>query len=75
MNPITPKTDHNLNSPHSINTPTNMVSKRILEYQTGEYFFTRNVMLHRVLGISNKEKHTLITWEIFLQNLGVHDLI
>ena len=29
------KTDHNLNSPHSINTPTNMVSKRILEYQTG----------------------------------------
>ena len=38
MNPITPKTDHNLNSPRSINTPTNMVSKRILEYQTGEYF-------------------------------------
>ena len=73
MNPITPKTDHNLNSPHSINTPTNMVSKRILEYQTGGQFFTRNVMLHRVLGISNKEKHTIISWEIFLQNLGVHD--
>ena len=75
MNPITPKTDHNLNSPHSINTPTNMMPKRILEYQTGGYLFTRNVMLHRVLGISNKEKHTLISLEIFLQNLGVHDLI
>ena len=69
MNPITPKTDHNLNSPRSINTPTNMVS------QTGGQFFTRNVMLHGVLGISNKEKRTLISWEIFLQNLGVHDLI
>ena len=31
MNPFTPKTDHYLNSPHSINTPTNMVSITIRE--------------------------------------------
>ena len=31
MNPFTPKTDHNLNSPHEINTPTDMVSITIRE--------------------------------------------
>ena len=31
MKPFTPKTDHNLNSSHKINTPTNMVSIRIRE--------------------------------------------
>ena len=31
MNPFTPKTDHNLNSPHKINTPIKMVSIRTRE--------------------------------------------
>ena len=31
INPFIPKTDHNLNSPHKINAPTNMVSIRIRE--------------------------------------------
>ena len=31
MNPFTPKTDRNLNSPHKPNTRTNMVSIRITE--------------------------------------------
>ena len=31
MNPFTPKIDHNLNSPHKINTPTKMVSIRTRE--------------------------------------------
>ena len=31
MNPFTLKTDHNLSSPHEINTPTNIVSIRIRE--------------------------------------------
>ena len=51
MNPFTPKIDHNLNSPHKINTPTKMVSIRTRENlnwtiifcpkrnQLGEFFF------------------------------------
>ena len=31
MNPFTLKTDHNLSPPHEINTPTTMVSIRIIE--------------------------------------------
>ena len=71
MNPFTPKTDHNLNSSHKINTPTNMVSIRIrenLNWRT--VFFTRNVMLHRILGIRNNEKHILISWENISSELG-----
>ena len=39
MNPFTPKTDYDLNSPHSINTPKNMVSVRIREHLSWRIIF------------------------------------
>ena len=41
MNPFTPKTDHNLNSPHHTNTPTNMVSIRITENMEDNFLLKR----------------------------------
>ena len=39
MNPFTPKTDHYFNSPHSINTPTNMMSITIKENPNWKIIF------------------------------------
>ena len=44
MNPFTPKTDHNLNSPHKTNKPTNMVSIRITENINWRIIFAKKVM-------------------------------
>ena len=40
MNPFTPKTDHNLNSPHGFNTPTNMESITIRENPNWRIIFS-----------------------------------
>ena len=70
MNPFTPKTDHNLNSPHGINAPTNMVLIRIKENLNWRK--TSNQKRNVTSNSQNeaKKKHILISWEDFSAELG-----
>ena len=71
MNPFTLKTDHNLSSPHEINTPTNMVSIRIIENLNWRIIFCSKCNV----ASNPRNRDILISWKNFLQNLGVHELI
>ena len=65
MNPFTPKIDHNLNSPHKINTPTKMVSIRTRENLNWTIIFCpkRNVTTNSRNDAT--KKLILVSWENF----------
>ena len=76
MNPFTPKTHHNLNSPHSINTPTDMMSITIREN------LNRRIILCKKRNVTSNSWNEatmrnifLSVGRIFLLNLEVHELI
>ena len=69
MDPLTSKTDYNLNSPHKINTPTKMVS-RIRENQNWRIIlcYKRNI----TSNFKNEatKKRILVSWENLSSELG-----
>ena len=69
MDPLTSKTDYNLNSPHKINTPTKMVS-RIKENQNWRIIlcYKRNVTSNSKNEAT--KKHILIIQENLSSELG-----
>ena len=70
MNPFTPKTDHNLNSPHKINTPTNMVSIGIRENLNWMIILCQKRNVTSNSWNEGTRKHILISWENFSSELG-----
>ena len=77
MNPFTPKTDHNLNSPHGINRPTNIESITIQENPNWRiiFYYKHNVTSNSRNKRQQRETHSYQLGEFFLQNLGVHESI
>ena len=67
MDPLTSKTDYNLNSPHKINTPTKMVS-RIRENQNWRIIlcYKRNI----TSNFKNEATKILVSWENLSSELG-----
>ena len=65
MNPFTPKTDHNLNSPHKINTPIKMVSIRTRENLNWTIIFCSKRNVTSNSRNQETKKNNLVSWENF----------
>ena len=72
MNPFTPKTDRNLNSPHKPNTRTNMVSIRITENLNWRIIFGKKGNVTSNSRNEATKKHSYQLGE-FLHDLGVYE--